>query len=651
VEASIDCRQLYRDLSGDDGPQTLALAEQLLQRRLSQLAGAEDDGQPGVVSAPSGETPPLSAIALVWLRTEPLSLQRVAQAATGDDATCLRLYDEFFRWRTRSGREQILDPDLIEAGGAFWEAAVIRQALASAPGARLPEMLGYVETVAARWQRLSLQPFCAAAVIEAAWDDLRARASACDAADRFAVGRARGIALGESLWRQVLTASDAGPQRAEPPGAHFIASLPEKVRYARGYHANVLLGGRTLDEWFGDDPFDAAAFLSALAESDWVDRTNPSNSRLLRLLDFDGPMFGIFSEAESQSLLAWIQSLSVSPAPARAPHAGRLGPGLSSPSTDPGHGAKMPGATTVEAPSNRRELYHRLLNIEHHPDVLHAARAHAVARLKAARPSFGRVPFHYTADRFSGWLDAQYQRQLRGAGRQRTRPLLSREAYCHAIKQLAPAVLIDGCWLQRIEQLERGSPDVARNLRTIYSDELGAGVVEHNHPRVYRRLLESLGIDLPPVASTEFAHHPEFLEAAFDLPVFMLAISLSPHRFLPELLGLNLAIELSGLGAGYSRVAWELDYWGIDSRIVRLHQSIDNLAAGHAALARDSVLLHLEQVHALGGDLSVQQHWLRVWTGYRSLGVVTGRFRRTLILSYAGLITARGIRRLKFLLS
>lgn len=627
AESSIDFRRLYHDLCGDDEPATLLLAEQSLQRRLLQLAGAAGDGLPGIMSAPSVETAPLPAAALVWLRTEPLVLQRVAQAATSDDATCLRLYEDFRRWRARSGLERTPDPGGLNANDVRWEAAVIRRALANAPGLRLPELLGYVEAGVARCRRLGVDPTCDPEILESAWQALETRSGPADYANRRLIG----IALGESLWRQILAATETLQDIAQTPGARWIACLAQKARYARGYHGRVRLAGRTLDAWFGDEPFDTDAFLSALASSEWVDQSNPVHSRLLRLLDFDGPMFGIFSAEEKLSLVAWIQSLGESPDPLRAAGAARRHSGGTAQAAA---GGPVPGAANAEAPLGNRDLYHGLLNIERGPDLLPAARAHAAASLKAARPRFGRVPFHYTADRFSAWLDAQYHRQLRGAGKQRARPLLSREVYRYAIEQLAPAVLIDGCWLQRIEQLVPDSPEVARNLRAIYSDELGAGVIEQNHPRVYRRLLENLGIELPPVASAEFAHHAGFLDASFDLPVFMLAISLSPHRFLPELLGLNLAIELSGLGAGYSRVAWELDYWGIDSRIVRLHQSIDNLAGGHAALARDCVRLHLEQVRALGGEPAVQQHWLRVWTGYRSLEMTSRSFRWQLGLRF-----------------
>ncbi|MBM4201643.1 MAG: iron-containing redox enzyme family protein, partial [Gammaproteobacteria bacterium] len=221
---------------------------------------------------------------------------------------------------------------------------------------------------------------------------------------------------------------------------------------------------------------------------------------------------------------------------------------------------------------------------------------------------------------------------------------LSRAAYVYGIEQLAPAILVDGCWLQRVDTLAAVSPLVARRLASIYADELGNGVIRHNHAWIYRRLLGSLGLDCPPVESAAFAANPRFLDSAFDLPVLLLSISVHTHRFLPELLGLNLAIEISGLGTVYGQAARDLEYWGIDARIVRLHQSIDNLASGHAALARDAIMLHLRQIRGLGGETAVQDQWRRVQKGYDLLRVVTRAFKWRLVVSYLARSTAARMR-------
>ena len=132
-----------------------------------------------------------------------------------------------------------------------------------------------------------------------------------------------------------------------------------------------------------------------------------------------------------------------------------------------------------------------------------------------------------------------------------------------------------------------------------------------------------------------FAHHPDFLDTAFDIPNFLLAISHFPKTFLPEIIGLNLAIELGGLGAVYQRLVDELEFWKIDSQIIRLHISIDNLASGHSAIATEVIMLYLDGVLSQHGEEAMQDHWKRIRTGYNALGFVTRRFKLAILWQYS----------------
>ena len=71
---------------------------------------------------------------------------------------------------------------------------------------------------------------------------------------------------------------------------------------------------------------------------------------------------------------------------------------------------------------------------------------------------------------------------------------------------------------------------------------------------------------------------------------------------MPEIIGLNLAIELGGLGSVYQRLVDELEFWEIESQIIRLHISIDNLASGHSAIAREVIMLYLDGILNQHGD-------------------------------------------------
>lgn len=135
--------------------------------------------------------------------------------------------------------------------------------------------------------------------------------------------------------------------------------------------------------------------------------------------------------------------------------------------------------------------------------------------------------------------------------------------------------------------------------------------------------------------SEKFVEHRGFINSAFDLPVYMLSISCYSVEFLPELLGLNMAIELSGLGKGYMGLVDEWKYWGIDPTIANIHISIDNYASGHTFLAKKAIQLYMDDILQRTGDLVlVDKHWRRIYSGYVSLQFAGRRFKLGLPIMY-----------------
>jgi hypothetical protein len=196
-------------------------------------------------------------------------------------------------------------------------------------------------------------------------------------------------------------------------------------------------------------------------------------------------------------------------------------------------------------------------------------------------------------------------------------------------------ILIDGCWIQNSLVLQHDYPEIAKILFEIYCDEIGNGHLEQNHPFIFRQLLKSLSIDLPSAHSENFIEHPGFINSAFDLPVYMLALSCYSIEFLPELLGLNMAIEVSGLGKDYMRLVDEWTYWGINPEIASLHISIDNIASGHTFLARKAIQIYMDDVLHRAGDYAIlDKHWRRIYSGYASLRFVGARFKLSLPIRY-----------------
>src|SRR5262249_12036518 len=118
----------------------------------------------------------------------------------------------------------------------------------------------------------------------------------------------------------------------------------------------------------------------------------------------------------------------------------------------------------------------------------------------------------------------------------------TREDIVTRIIQFAPFNLTDGAWLRNIG---RTGPldDVRGLLYSICMDELGDGEISKNHCNIYRDLCHSVGYYPPPIESREFAFDRRFLDSAFLIPAFELAISQFTEEYYPEILGMTLQLE------------------------------------------------------------------------------------------------------------
>jgi hypothetical protein len=142
---------------------------------------------------------------------------------------------------------------------------------------------------------------------------------------------------------------------------------------------------------------------------------------------------------------------------------------------------------------------------------------------------------------------------------------------------------------------------------------VGNGDVTLNHPNVFRELLAQMGVELPGFGTLEFGRWPGFRPEALRVPLFWLCLSQFPKRFLPETLGLNLAMELSGVGGAYRDAIDALRYYGYDPCFIELHNTIDNISTGHTAWPIEAIKCHMDEMLAHGGTELVEEHWHRVW--------------------------------------
>jgi Iron-containing redox enzyme len=420
--------------------------------------------------------------------------------------------------------------------------------------------------------------------------------------------------------------------------------LAQLMPHAIGHHGKIRLGSRTLDEWFKETPFKSANFLASLLHSPYVDRAKPEHSKLLQLFEFNGPMFGVLDDNGKAILKNWLLSeLNSGLAQGKKHKSASYRVGLKSISSN-----TAPKQSTTDsrvdhsdiaqenyAKLSNRELYYYLVNIDLYPEALPTAK-HKVSRLLAWAKIFNRLPFHrYSHQAFEDYIQSLYQHEVDTYKPLNKNPKLSKNAYVWGIEQFAPTILTDGSWLQGIQQLDYyPSHAIGALLHKIYQDEIGNGILIQNHPHIYQELLTSLEIKLPPIYTKEFVNHTGFINSAFDIPVYLMSISKFPSAFLPELLGLNMAIEISGLGRVYLRLSEELRFWDINPAIVDVHTSIDNLSSGHSALAIKAVQTYLDEVAACYGEDIMYEHWHRIYTGYCSLQTASKRFKFSLIGQY-----------------
>jgi hypothetical protein len=481
----------------------------------------------------------------------------------------------------------------------------------------------------------------------------------------FLVQRIAEADLCQQLHQYLNTTASISPRQ------RVLDIIKKKLPYARGHHRTATLGDKKIEEWFARDNHDIEAFLDAFAKSAYICPDDPENSRFFtELLTFGGPMFKTFTKEESDAVLEWIRTLQTDINNRELPKIttieGHLSYLSSTPQNDHLEMLWRDASSTARAADTaakirkytnktKKELYYYLVNVDIYPDVLPIARALVHEQLSKTESELARKRissdlkfFQYSHPAFENRIHSIYESAVNSYTPFTPPPRFSREEYIWALAQVAPIILVDGCWVQNIANAATVYTHIIASLFSIFSDEIGNGHTKLHHGNVYRTLLKGLRIEAADTASYEFVAQPGLSDAIFELPVFLLAISQFPRTFLPEIIGVNLAIELSGLGEFYMTLVDEMRYWELDPTIVMLHISSDNLASGHAAIARDVVLFYLDHVQANYGHEEMQRHWKRIWTGYVALRVVPKRAWMTLAIKF---LAKFGMQRVKKALS
>jgi hypothetical protein len=158
-------------------------------------------------------------------------------------------------------------------------------------------------------------------------------------------------------------------------------------------------------------------------------------------------------------------------------------------------------------------------------------------------------------------------------------------------------------------------------LFRIYASEHGDGELDWNHSLIFRKAFAELGEDvlLPKTDRRLY----ELFEIGVG-SVATLAVALNTRHFMPEILGLNLGIEATGVGGEYMESWKRAEARGAEWKALaaRLHNSIDNYADGHTKWSLSAVHAFLRRVKS-GSPGAVEQQWSRVWRLWRCQDILT----------------------------
>jgi hypothetical protein len=286
---------------------------------------------------------------------------------------------------------------------------------------------------------------------------------------------------------------------------------------------------------------------------------------------------------------------------------------------------------------NPRDLFFKLFNVDKYPEVRRDARLYVDAWLNWAEnfsndrksPSDRRF-FPYTEQAFQDRLEEIYQQLVDeaatfdpGADGQ----FKTYEQMCTYTIQWAPFNLVDGAWLRNVGST--GPMDEVQSLLySVAMDERGEGVASMNHCNIYRDLCHSIGYYPPPIESREFAFDPNFLDSAFTVPAFQLAISEATEEYYPEIIGMTLQLEWEVVQLKQTRDS--MIYTGLDPHFYIMHIAIDNASNGHGQRAADAVRLYLQTIRQTGGEKAVQRAWRRIWNGFVAFATI-GTFGNDLL--------------------
>ena len=413
--------------------------------------------------------------------------------------------------------------------------------------------------------------------------------------------------------------------------------LKSKFEHSPGYHDKIMMKGKSLDEWMRSG--NIRNFLEELSVSDWITPGEPDQSILYSSSSvFGGKMFGVFTENELKTMSDWIISLKEKSVPewnssTERKYTYNLKVYIKDFQIQTTF--KMPAADTRKiifhqmkkksASFNPRKLMHKLIQKKNFPESINESRLYIKNILEQTEKKLNSgklkkenlIPFQKNT--LQNWLQKRMSDQVN-----KTLPISaellgrasSKKDAVWVLVQLSPAALADGGWLQRAASSELSGSAETGILHEIYKDELGVGILNQHHGIIMKNVLKSCGKELFPISKNDFYQDQDIIDEAFNMPAYWLSISEHQKEFFPELLGLNLAVEIAGLGKGYALMIDFLKFHGINPYFFSLHNTVDNAASGHTALSVKAIESWTDSLIEQNAD--IETNWKRIWAGFFS---------------------------------
>ncbi|ORX33387.1 hypothetical protein BD324DRAFT_585204 [Kockovaella imperatae] len=283
--------------------------------------------------------------------------------------------------------------------------------------------------------------------------------------------------------------------------------------------------------------------------------------------------------------------------------------------------------------SRDQQLYHKLQNLEDHPDAIDLARERLIQLLDEsvhaaqddttsllAIPTYSKASLHAHFDASHAATGDKYRAYIERRKAGGPRELYPTRDHAVLWLRLAACVkYVDGGWLSNVLNIGTASSArrAARIAWQVMTEEFGDGDLGKNHVYIYHELLKTLDDEASrPGDKIGFdGFNGQGVARCWKAAVAQQCIGLmaGSEDFLPEALGFNMAYET--LAYHLLVESYELRELKIDDYYFALHITIDNPDCGHAAMGLEAVDRYLKGVLVDKGPKEQDKAWRRVQAG------------------------------------